>query len=105
MVEEQEKADVSSTEELPPAEYYDELFTALMKKFPRANPQVLEHVVSLASAFDTATAFGMSFGISKFQLAQPKVKLVGEIVGRQGRSPNPELVRAIEKWPKVEKLI
>ena len=46
----------------------------------------------------------MSFGIAKFQLAQEKVKLVGEIVGREGRSPNPAIVRAIEKWPPVNTL-
>ena len=27
-----------------------------------------------------------------------------EIVGREGRSPNPELVQAIRKWPAVETL-
>ena len=58
----------------------------------------------MVSAFDTATAFALNFGIAKFQLAQEKVKLVGEIVGREGRSPNPAIVRAIEKWPPVNTL-
>jgi hypothetical protein len=38
--------------------------------------------MSLNIAFDTATAFAMSFGIAKFALAQVEAKLVGEIVGR-----------------------
>ena len=52
-------------------------------------------------AFDTATAFAMSFGIAKFALAQEEAKLVGEIVGRHGRSPNPAIVRAVKKWPPI----
>eukprot|EP00973_Karenia_brevis_P058398 8132724-Karenia_brevis.AAC.1 len=43
----------------------------------------------------------MSFGITKFALAQVEAKLVGEIVGRHGRSPNPAIVRAIKKWPPI----
>ena len=66
-----------------------------MDRFPEADVDLIEHVVSLTAAFDTASAFAISFGINKFQLAQAWVKLVGEIVGRMGRKPNPELVRAI----------
>ena len=47
------------------------------------------HMASLCQALDTATVFGLSFGIKKFQIAQKKVQLVGEIVGTEGRSPNP----------------
>ena len=32
------------------------------------------------------------------------MKLVGEIVGREGRSPNPASVKAVEKWPPVSTL-
>ena len=32
------------------------------------------------------------------------MELVGEIVGREGRSPNPAIVRATEKWPPVNTL-
>ena len=35
--------------------------------------------MSVCIAFDTAAAFAMSFGISKFALAQVEAKLVGEI--------------------------
>ncbi len=65
---------------------------------------MVDHIVSLAAAFDTASAFAISFGINKFQLAQAWVKLVGGIVGREGRKSNPELVRAIKKWPPIEHL-
>ena len=57
--------------------------------------------MSVLIAFDTATAFAMSFGIAKFSLAQLEANLVGEIVGRFGRSPNPAIVRAIKNWPPI----
>ena len=91
-------------EELPPDEYYDELLGALQKRFPEADAELIEHVVALAAAFDTATSFALSFGIAKFQLAQTEVKLVGELVGRDGRRPNPALIESIKKWPPVETL-
>ena len=62
---------------------------------------MLKHLLSLVIAFDTATAFAMSFGITKFALAQIEAKLVGEIVGRHGRRPNPAIVRAVKEWPPI----
>eukprot|EP00973_Karenia_brevis_P074204 10311506-Karenia_brevis.AAC.1 len=59
--------------------------------WPKADPLLLEHMMPVLIAFDTATAFAMSFGITKFALAQVEAKLVGEIVGRHGRSPNPAI--------------
>ncbi len=86
---------------LPPDEYYDQLGLFWAKWWPDADPKLLEHMMSVLIAFDTATAFAMSFGIAKFALAQEEAKLVGEIVGRYGRSPNPAIVRAIKAWPPV----
>jgi hypothetical protein len=92
------------SEQLPPDEYYCELSEVLRRKFPLADPTLIDHAVPLVAAFDTATAFELSFGIAKFQLAQAQVKLVGEIVSREGRSPNPEIIRAVKKWPPVNTL-
>ena len=86
---------------LPPDEYYGELAKLWEQWWPDADPALLEHMLSVCIAFDTATAFAMSFGISKFALAQVEAKLVGEIVGRYGRSPNPAIVRAIKNWPPI----
>jgi len=91
-------------EELPPDEYYEQLGPELQKRFKGCDPALVEHVVALVAAFDTAAAFALSFGIAKFQLAQHQVKLVGELVGKDGRQPNPELVQAIKKWPPVKDL-
>jgi hypothetical protein len=91
-------------EELPPDEYYDELRVILKKQYPRVRLEFIEHVVAVRAAFDTAASFALSFGIKKFQLAQWRVKLVGELVGRDGRAPNPALCVAIRNWPAVRTL-
>ena len=88
LVQDREVIDRLQEEDLPPDEYYEELEPLLQRKFPGADPDLVAHAVQLAAAFDVATVFAMSFGVAKFQLAQTKVKLVGEIVGREGRSPN-----------------
>ena len=90
-------------EVLPPDEYYDELCKILTRQNPNVSAGLVEHVVALVAAFDTASAFALSFGIKKFQLAQILVKLVGEYVGREGRSPNPDLCKAIRDWPPIGK--
>jgi hypothetical protein len=104
LVQDQATVDGILSEELPPDEYYCELSEVLRRKFPLADPTLIDHAVPLVAAFDTATAFALSFGIAKFQLAQAQVKLVGEIVSREGRSPNPEIIRAVKKWPPVNTL-
>ena len=62
---------------LPPDEYYEKLARVWQEWWPDANPKLLEHMMSVCIAFDTATAFAMSFGIAKFSLAQIEAKLVG----------------------------
>ena len=66
--------------------------------------ELVDHAVALVAAFDTASAFALSFGIKKFQLAQKEVKLVGELVGTEGRRPNPVLCEAVRRWPAVRTL-
>ena len=104
LVQDRDVIDEVFAAELPPEEYYDDLKEVLRRKFPGADPALLDHAIPLIGAFDTATAFALSFGIKKFQIAQVQVKLVGEIVGRDGRSPNPAIVRAIKAWPPVNTL-
>ena len=81
LVQDKGELDQIFEHELPPDEYYDELGRLLKAKFPKADLALVDHAVPLIAAFDTAVAFALSFGIAKFQLAQTKVKLVGEIVG------------------------
>jgi len=86
---------------IPPDEYYEKLSVLWKEWWPKCNPALLIHMMSVLIAFDTATAFAMSLGIAKFDLAQEEAKLVGEIVGKNGRKPNPAIVRAIKNWPPI----
>ena len=70
IVQDEAKCAHVHSEVLPPDEYYDKLAVHLRRAYPRADPELVDHVVSLAAAFDTASAFALSFGIAKFQLAQ-----------------------------------
>lgn len=70
---------------LPPDAYYTELAKLWEIWWPKANPDLLEHMMSIQIASDTATAFAMSFGIAKFGLAQEEATFVGEIVSKYGR--------------------
>ena len=87
--------------EVPPPEYYDRMLEKWRKWWPKTDPFLLEHMISVMEMFDTATVFALSFGIAKFALAQLEAKLVGEIVGRDGRRPNPAIVKAIKAWPPI----
>ena len=58
----------------------------------------------MAAAFDTVAAFGLSFGIKKFQLAQHSVKLVGEIVGRDGCDACDHHLDLIKRWGPLEEI-
>ena len=91
-------------EELPPDAYYEALEEKLQELFPASTPEARHHIVALAAAFDTAAGFALSFGIKKFQFLQEEVKLVGELVGKDGRRPNPVLCEAIRKWPPIKDL-
>jgi hypothetical protein len=72
-VQDQVTVDRILGEELPPDEYYCELAEVLRRKFPLADPTLIDHAVPLVAACDTATSFALSFGIAKFQLAQAQV--------------------------------
>ena len=90
--------------EIPPDEYYELFRAQLSAKFPEATKDAVEHAVALCAAFDTASAFGLSFGCKKFQFMQKNVKLVFETVGEHGRQPNPAICEAIRDWPPINTL-
>ena len=68
LVQDREIIEEIFSKELPPDAYYNELHQYLLKEFPKADVSLIEHLVPLVGAFDTATAFALNFCIAKFQL-------------------------------------
>ena len=62
------------SEEIPPDIYYDKLKGILDDMFPGTSEGLLDHLIAFIAAGDTAAAFCVSFGIGKFQLAQPTTR-------------------------------
>ncbi len=97
LVQDEEMITEIQTCHLPPDEYYEELSVLWNKWWPEADKDLLEHMMSVLIAFDTATAFAMSFGIAKFALAQVEAKLVGGPLG-DPRTVWP-MARTPRRWP------
>ena len=57
--------------------YYAEVRRALGLKFKGADPQVLDHLVSVEALLHVAIVSGFSFGVPKSQVLQTRVKLLG----------------------------
>ena len=55
--------------ELPLEEYYEKLGPIVTEKFKGCDHWLVEHVIALTGAFDTATAFTISFGINNVSIS------------------------------------
>jgi hypothetical protein len=89
---------------LPTEEYYHILRKRLQADFAGARPDVIEHISELEEFFDVCLAIGFSLGINKMELLKTRVKLLGEIVTREGRMPDPVKVAAIRAWGPINNL-
>ncbi|CAK0841686.1 unnamed protein product [Prorocentrum cordatum] len=67
--------------------------------FRAADPTVIEHLVRLSAVLETAANGGLSFKLSKCQLLQPELRLLGTITGREGQKPDPAKVQGIMDFP------
>ena len=76
-------------EETPTDYYYEELRKDLGQRHPKADPFLLDHLVSLEGFLDKSIVFGFSFGVSKAELCVESGKLLGHLIGRQGMHPDP----------------
>ena len=72
---------------------------ALALRFPAADRTVLENLSRLMAVFETAAKAGLSFKLTKSQLLQPELRLLGTITGRHGQSPDPAKVQGIQDFP------
>ena len=57
--------------------------------YPKATPEIVEHVISLERNCWLACAFGVSYKAKKVQLAQAMAKMLGEFLGRGVRQKDP----------------
>ena len=90
--------------ELPPSGYYEILVDTMVKWYPKCPRDALEHLAIVEQLLDVAIAFGISFSAGKLQLLRERVALLGEVIHRQGRSPDPRKCEALRAWPPVTTL-
>ena len=86
-------------EETPTDYYYSRLRADLGERYKKADPHLLDHLVSLEGFLDKSIIFGFSFGISKAEICVTKGKLLGHFIGRSGSSPDPERCQAVKDFP------
>ena len=86
-------------EETPTDYYYEELRKDLGQRHPKADPFLLDHLVSLEGFLDKSIVFGFSFGVSKAELCVESGKLLGHLIGRHGMHPDPERCQAVVDFP------
>ncbi|CAK9017668.1 Pro-Pol polyprotein, partial [Durusdinium trenchii] len=86
-------------EETPTDYYYSRLRADLGERYKKADPHLLDHLVSLEGFLDKSIIFGFSFGISKAEICVTKGKLLGHFIGRSGSSPDPERCQVVKDFP------
>ena len=80
---------------MPPDEFFDLLHKHFAATFPKADPHLVEHMVSLERACWHACAFGLSYKAAKVQLARDLVKMLGDYLGRGRQLKDPEKAEAL----------
>ncbi|CAK9058285.1 unnamed protein product [Durusdinium trenchii] len=91
-------------EETPTDYYYEQLRKDLGERYPKADPFLLDHLVSLEGFLDKSIIFGFSFGVSKAEICVEHGKLLGHLIGRHGMLPDPERCQAVGRivWSWLE---
>ena len=74
-------------------------FEELRARAPAAEVEVAWHLAHMAALCAAGEEGGLSFKHSKSQLLQHQLILLGTVVGRHGLEPDPEKVRALERFP------
>ena len=104
--------------EIPTEEYYSALRKYMVRKYmgdkhpkactylkhPKACTYLLEHLLELEAMFDVCVVSGFSMGIPKVILAATSGPMLGDNVGRHGRTPNGERVQEIWEFATVKNL-
>ena len=72
--------------EIPTEEYYSALRNSMGERHPKACPFLFDHLLELEAMFDVCIVSGFSLGIPKAILAATSGPMLGDNVGRHGRS-------------------
>ncbi|CAJ1448521.1 unnamed protein product [Effrenium voratum] len=89
----------------PTDSYYEQLHGHLRKKYPKADPHLLDHLSALEAFLDKSIVFGFSYGLSKAEIAVMQGKLLGHHLSRGGVKADPERSQAVRDFPPLrEKL-
>lgn len=79
-VQDREEIDVIESRERPPMGYCDPLADGLWAKFLQTDEDMVDQAVVLVAAFDTATAYAMSFGIVQGDNSQEHSEWVAAVL-------------------------
>ncbi|CAM1319420.1 Uncharacterised protein r2_g2776 [Pycnogonum litorale] len=64
-----------------------------------ASSSISQHLETLAELFKRLQSANLRLRLDKCEFAKPKVKYLGVIISGEGTSPDPEKVRAIDRFP------
>jgi len=90
--------------EIPTEEYYVALRKAMGESHPKACSFLLDHCLELEALYDVCIVSGFSMGIPKAILAATSGPMLGDNVGRHGRTPNGERVQGVWEFAPVKNL-
>ena len=65
-----------------------------------SNPEIKEHIMRIIQVLERCRKHKITLSPNKFVFAQPEVKYVGYIIGREGIKVDPEKVKAIREFPR-----
>ena len=90
--------------EIPTEEYYQALRKSMGERHPKACNYLLDHLLELEAMFDVCIVSWFSMGIPKAILAATSGPMLGDNVGRHGRTPNGERVQGVWEFAPLKKL-
>ena len=67
-------------------------------RHPEASKFVFEHLLALEAFFDNSIVAGLSHGVAKAQIIMIKGVLLGNLVGRFGKTADPEKTQVMREF-------
>ena len=89
---------------MPPAEYYEFLKQWRREQHPHADPHLLDHLDVLEPSLDLCIVSGFSLAAEKSRdkIAQHRIQVLGELVGRLGREATDHHLKTVRDFKIVE---